>query len=87
MHACSGHKGIAYEGALSLGGMCWAGGQGGRCVSMGALPGKEGEAQELSKPPRPTSCKPIKTSCGANIEHCCFFSTAVWGTGSAYKAM
>ena len=35
---------MSYVGVLSLGGMCWAGGQGGRCVSMGALPGKEGEA-------------------------------------------
>ena len=76
-------RSVAYVGALSLGGMCWAGGQGGRCVSMGALPGKEGEAQELSRPPRPTSCNPIKTRCGANIERYCFFSTAGGGAGSA----
>ena len=80
-------KGIADEMALSLRVLPWAGGQGGGGVSVGALPGKEREAQELINPPRPTLCNAIKTVCGANILRYCFFSTAVWGTGSASEAM
>ena len=78
--SCSLHarvmKGIAYEGVLRLRGVSWAGGQGGRRVSVGALPGKEGEAQELIRSPRPTLCSSIKTICGANTERDCFFSIA-----------
>ena len=80
---------IAYEGVLSLRGMSCAGGQSGRRVSMGALSGKEGEAQELIKSFRPTPYDHIKTICGENIERYCFFafSTAGGGTASTPKAM